>query len=104
MEAGIIIGDGHSLFAPEFYAPYFTAEELAKANLIQTVKSDGSLKGSIYDRKTGQPLDSLEGVVYNLSFLYWVTRQIGDTRWPRAEGRGSQASELVGFISETLAL
>lgn len=103
LNAGIIIGDGHSLFAPEFYAPYFTVEELAKADLIKTVKSDGTLKGTIFDRKTGQPVDVLEGVVYNLLFLGWVARTLGVTRYAESAGRGSAACEYVGFIKDALA-
>ena len=34
LEAGVITGDGHTLFSPEFYAPHFTAEELDEAGLI----------------------------------------------------------------------
>ena len=40
LKAGVIIGDGHTLFAPEFYEPYFTATELA--HLIHKHESHGS--------------------------------------------------------------
>lgn len=100
LDAGIIIGDGHSLYAPEFYEPFFTADELFEARLIQTHKSDGSHKGSIYD-DNGAIIDEVQGV-YNLNFLYWVSGQLGIEETPRANGRGSQAQELVRFIINKL--
>ena len=102
LDAGVIIGDGHTLFAPEYYAPYFTASDLAKAKLITKHKSDGSHKGSIY-ANDGSIIQELEAV-YNLSFLYWLARNIGVTQSVQANGRGSQASELVGYIREALAV
>lgn len=102
LEAGVIIGDGHTLFRPEFYAPYFSEDELKKARLIQTHKSDGTPKGTIF-ASDGSVVPELKGV-YNLSFLYWVAGRVGVTKYVRAEGRGSQASELVGYIREAVAV
>ena len=100
LEANIIIGDGHTLFAPEFYAPYFTAEELG--GLIQSHKSDeGSWKSTIYD-DNGKVIPELVAV-YNLDFLYWLANNLGVTKYPTAIGRGSQAQQLVGYIKELIA-
>ena len=100
-EAGIIIGDGHGLYSPEFYAPHFSEEELKKARLIETHKSDGTHKGSIF-APDGSVIKEMKAV-YNLNFLYWVARKVGVTEYVRANGRGSQAQELVGYITDALA-
>jgi hypothetical protein len=100
-EAGVIRGDGHTLFAPSFYAPYFSEAELAEVGLIQKHESDGSHKGSIF-ASDGSVIAELEAV-YNLSFLYWVARAIGVTKQTVCMGRGSQAQELVGFIDEIIS-
>jgi hypothetical protein len=100
-EAGVIRGDGHTLFAPSFYAPYFTEEELAEVGLIQRHESDDTHKGSIFD-ENGNRLEELTAI-YNLNFLYWVARAIGVTKQTVCMGRGSQAQELVGFIDEIIS-
>ena len=102
LDAGVIIGDGHTLFAPEYYAPYFTASDLAKAKLITKHKSDGSPKGTIF-ASDGSIVEELQAV-YNLDFLYWLANKVGVTKSVQANGRGSQASELVGYIREALAV
>lgn len=89
-------GDGHTLYSPEFYAPHFSETELAEAGLIQTHKSDGTHKGSIF-APDGSLVPELKAV-YNLSFLYWLASRVGVTESVRAMGRGSQAQELVGYI------
>lgn len=101
LAAGKVFGDGHTIFMPEFYSPFFTYEELKKARLVHKHESDGSYKGSIFG-PDGEMLESLEGV-YNLSFLYWLARKVGVTQSVQANGRGSQAQELVGYIREALA-
>jgi hypothetical protein len=99
LTAGKVIGDGHTLFAPEFYEPYFTAEELA--HLIRKHESDGaSWKSTIFD-EDGNVIPELEAI-YNLDFLYWLAGQLGVTERTTANGRGSQAQQLVGFIREVL--
>jgi len=98
LKNGTIEGDGHTLYSPEFYAPYFTEAELGEAGLIQTYKSDGTGKGSIF-APDGSFVEETTAV-YNLSFLYWVASKVGVTESVRANGRGSQARELVGFISD----
>lgn len=101
LSAGRIVGDGHTLFMPEFYADFFTEEELREAGLIQTHESDGTHKGSIYTPE-GEVIKELTAV-YNLSFLYWVASGLGITKYPISSGRGSQAQELVDFICEALS-
>lgn len=102
LTAGVITGDGHTLFSPDYYAPYFTAEELNEAGLIETHESDGTHKGSIF-AADGSLIERLEAV-YNLEFLYWVARAIGAKSYTQSSGRGSQARELIGFIRAELAL
>lgn len=100
MENGKIFGDGHTLYSPERYAPHFTEAELKEAGLIQIHKSDGTPKGTI-TAPDGSVLTELKAV-YNLDFLYWVASKVGVTQSVRANGRGSQAQELVGYIREAL--
>lgn len=100
MKNGKIFGDGHTLYSPEAYSPYFTESELAEAGLIQTHKSDGTPKGTI-TAPDGSVLTELKAV-YNLDFLYWVASKVGVTQSVRANGRGSQAQELVGYIREAV--
>jgi hypothetical protein len=50
----------------------------------------------------GSFIQELEAV-YNLDFLYWVSEELGVTENTSAIGRGSQAQQLVGFISKALA-
>ena len=101
LAAGKIAPDGHTLFRPEFYAPHFTEAELNEAGLIQTHKSDGTPKGTIFSAE-GELIDELHAV-YNLDFLAWVARRVGVTDYPQAFGRGSRAVEWVQFISKALA-
>ena len=100
LEAGVIEGDGHTLFSPEHYAPHFSKEELEEAGLIEVHESDGTPKGTIF-ASDGTIIEKLEAV-YNLDFLYWVASRVGVTEQTRSMGRGSQAQELVGFISKAL--
>lgn len=101
MNNGKIVGDGHSLFSPDFYAPFFSAEELDKAGLIRTHESDGSHKGSIYDNE-GNIVEEMTAV-YNLNFLYWLVGKLGITDYRNDFfGRGSQAQELASVIRKHL--
>lgn len=100
--AGVIEGDGHTLFSPEYYAPHFSKAELGEAGLIRVHESDGSAKGSIF-APDGSLIEKVEAV-YNLSFLYWIHGKLGITEYPRAMGRGFQAEELVILIENALAV
>lgn len=102
MENGKIFVDGHTLYSPEMYAPHFTEAELQKAGLIVIHKSDGTLKGTITDAH-GSVIPEVKAVC-NLDFLYWVASKVGVTQSVRANGRGSQAQELVGYIREAVAV
>ena len=101
IKANIIIGDGHTLFYPEYYAPHFTLSELTEAGLVENHESDGSYKGTIFAHD-GSVVDELKAV-YNLDFLYWVAIQIGADTNIQSMGRGSQAMELVRNINKALA-
>lgn len=97
-----IIGDGHTIFEPTFYAPHFSEDELRQAGLLTTLTSDySSPKSTIFD-KNGTPLESLTGI-YNLSFLEWLADQLGVTDYRICNGRGSQAQAIVQAIKEALA-
>lgn len=100
---GKVIGDGHTIYAPEFYAPHFTEDELRRAQLIQTLKSDfSSGKSTIFAPETGEPVESVDGI-YNLSFLYWLAGQLGVTGYRECFGRGSQAQVIVEAIRGALS-
>ena len=99
---GKIIGDGHTIFNPSFYAPHFSEDELRKAKLIHTYKSDTSSHKSTIFSKDGKPMEKLEGV-YNLVFLYWLCGALGIDSNNDYNGRGSQAQELVRRIGGALA-
>lgn len=99
---GKVIGDGHTIFFPDFYAPYFAEDELRQAGLIMNLKSDfSSNKSTIYDTETGQPVDGVTGV-YNLSFLEWLASSLGVTDYRICNGRGSQAQAIVDALREAL--
>lgn len=100
LKDGTIEGDGHTLYSPERYAPFFSEAELEEAGLIETHKSDGTAKGSIF-APDGSLIPELKAV-YNLEFLYWLARKVGVTQSVRSMGRGSQAQELVGYIHDAV--
>jgi hypothetical protein len=99
---GKIIGDGHTIFNPSFYAPHFSEDELRKAKLIHTYKSDTTNHKSTIFGKDGKPMEKLKGV-YNLTFLYWLCGQLGVDSNNDFNGRGSQADALARRIRKALA-
>lgn len=99
---GKIIGDGHTIFNPSFYAPHFSEDELRKAKLIQTYKSDKSDHKSTIFGTDGKPMAKLKGV-YNLEFLYWLCGALGINSHNDFNGRGSQADALASRIRKELA-
>ena len=94
---GKIVGDGHTIFNPDFYAPHFSEAELRKAKLIHTHKSDTSSHKATIFGKDGNPIEKLEGI-YNLYFLYWLCGALGIDSNNDFNGRGSQAQELAQRI------
>lgn len=101
IEGGVIVGDGHSIYSPEFYAPYFSEAELNEAGLITEHESDESdYKSTLFD-SNGKKVAGIKGV-YNLYFLEWLNGKLGTGKWSNKFGRGSQASDYVGFIYEAV--
>lgn len=101
IEGGVIVGDGHSIYSPTFYAPYFTEAELNEAGLIDEHTSDESdYKSTLFD-SNGKKVAGIKGV-YNLYFLEWLNGQLGTGKWSNKFGRGSQACDYVGFIHEAV--
>lgn len=98
---GTIVGDGHTIYLPSFYAPHFSEAELRKAKLIHTHKSDTSDHKSTIFGKDGNPIEKLEGV-YNLNFLYWLCGALGVNSHNDYNGRGSQAQELARRIRDAV--
>lgn len=100
LKGGKVIGDGHTIFGPNFYAPYFTEEELREAGLIRRYSSDTSnAKSTIF--RDGEVVDYVDGV-YNLTFLTWLAAELGVTEYRECFGRGSQAQVIVSAIMEVM--
>ena len=101
LENGVVVGDGHTIYKPSFYEPFFSLDELKEAGLVERYESDfSSGKTTIYDND-GKPMDYVYGV-YNLTFLYWLARSLGVTGYRECFGRGSQAQAIVEAIQEEL--
>ena len=99
---GKIVGDGHTIFDPVFYAPYFSEDELRQAGLIEEYHSDySSGKSTIFDPDTGEAVESVKGV-YNLTFLYWLASQNNVVDYRECFGRGSQARAIVEALKGAL--
>lgn len=96
---GKLLADGHTIFNPTFYEPYFTAEELGA--LIQTHESDTSHPKTTIFGDDGSPIPYVRGI-YNLSFLYWLAAKLDVTDFQDCLGRGSQANAIVTAILEKL--
>lgn len=88
---GTIEGDGHTIFAPEKYTAHFDV-----SHLVQTLRSDGTHKGTIF--VDGEPVSQLEGV-YNLTFLTWLINTLGLPH-STAMGRGFAARDMVRTLTE----
>jgi len=101
IEGGVVVGDGHSIYSPEFYSPYFTEAELNEANLIEEHTSDESdYKSTLFDNN-GKKVAGIKGV-YNLYFLEWLNEELGTGKYSLKFGRGSQAEDYVAFICEAV--
>ena len=95
---GTIVGDGHTIFDANHYAKHFTQDEIA--SVTDTWYSDfSSHKSTIFDTKTGKPVETLTGV-YNLRFLEWLAGELDVTDYPMMNGRGSQAQVIVTALRE----
>ena len=103
MHDGVIEGDGHTIFSPEYYAPHFTVDELRKAGLIQNHRSDMSDNKSTIYGDDGIVLEELKDSVYNLDFLYWLRHELGIDEPVTMIGRGSQARQIVGQIRKVVS-
>lgn len=91
LDAKVVVGDGHTLFAPSFYEPYFDVKAMG---LVRRHQSDGTPKGTIFCN--GEPVAELEAV-YNLEFLEQLAELLGLPR-ARSLGRGFAAREIVDSI------
>lgn len=99
IEDRVIVGDGHTLFRPEFYSSLVDEETLRKARLVTEHKSDTrSAKSTIFDAQ-GNVLTSLVAV-YNLTFLEWLAGKCEVDYSRDFFGRGSQAQEIVRALRE----
>lgn len=101
IEGGVIVADGHSIFSPEFYSPYFTEADLNSVNLISEFTSDESdYKSTLFD-SNGKKVAGITGV-YNLYFLEWLNISLATGKYSNKFGRGSQARDYVAFICEAV--
>ena len=91
-EAGVIIGDGHTIYDPAFY------EGFDVSHLVFNHASDLSSGKTTIFGPDGVPKMDCPGV-YNLDFLYWLKRQTGVLH-PPAFGRGTDARRVVAALRE----
>ena len=96
LDKGIIDGDGHSIFRPEWYTNEgFDCEHLSE--VLESNISDH--KETIY--KDGKVINSCKGI-HTLTFLYWVAGECGLTRGDYEEyhGRGRQAQAIASALGK----
>ena len=93
LEAGVISGDGHTIFAPEKYNKYFDVE-----HLVTDHASVGSGKHALFDLETGERMESCMGI-YNLTFMYWIGEQLG-LEYRTTSGRGFQAQAIHKAVQD----
>jgi hypothetical protein len=86
----VIIGDGHSIYSPDFYVGFDVG------SIAYCHTSDGTGKGTIFT--DGEPVKELVGV-YNLEFLYMIAGHCG-VKYESKYGRGSQARAIVDSLKE----
>lgn len=92
IENEVIIGDGHTIFGPEFYKGFDVS------HLVRNHASGDTPKSTIFDTQTGEPMKELMGV-YNLQFLYWLASEAG-VSYREAFGRGTQARNIVEALED----
>jgi hypothetical protein len=95
---GKIIGDGHTIFAPSFYEPFFSKDFLKDAGLIRNYNSDLSDFKKTITNTEGIVVEQLKDSVYNLDFLHWLHSQLGISEPVTMYGRGSQTRQIVEQI------
>ena len=95
IEDGVVIPDGHTIFAPSFYTDHFDLPD----DVIDKHRSGKSHKSTIY-ANDGSIIPEVEGV-YNLSFLKWLVCAVDLYDQTRDyNGRGRQAQEYVRVLRE----
>lgn len=98
-----VVADGHTIFMAHAYEPFFTADELREAGLVQTYESDTSDPKSTIFNENGI-VEKLEDCVYNLDFLYWLHRKLEIQEPVTMMGRGSQAQQIIEQIIRTIGV
>ena len=95
IEDGVVIPDGHTIFAPSFYTDHFDLPD----EVIDKHRSGNSHKSTIY-ANDGSIIPEVEGV-YNLSFLTWLVCAVDLYDQTRDyNGRGFQAQEYFRVLQE----
>jgi hypothetical protein len=102
--AGKICADGHTIFSPAFYAPFFSEDDLRAAGLIRNFRSDLSNEKATIFGTDGIVREELKQSVYNLDFLHWLHQQLEIDEPVTMFGRGSQARQIVEQIYHKLGL
>ena len=102
LDHGKVCPDGHTIFSPAFYAPFFTEDDLRAAGLVRNFQSDLSdHKGTIFGND-GIVREELKDSVYNLQFLAWLHKQLEISEPVTMIGRGSQAQQIVQQICKAI--
>ena len=92
------ICDGHTIIKPKAFLNLGLHKDMVKAHTT-VIKSDFSdHKSTIFDNKTGKPVESMEGV-YGLDMLFDIVNQL-KLNYHDFLGRGSQAREWQRVIVE----
>jgi hypothetical protein len=85
-------GDGHGLYAPEWYTEVgWPSEMISRLNVVHT--SDGTTKGSMWDHEGN--IIAEQRAVYSLDFHEAVASIVGTTAHHSMFGRGSAARAIA---------
>ena len=97
IDEGLINGDGHSIYPPDFYVGQgFDCEHLT----TEFESDTSSPKTTIF--KNGVPQEKVTGI-YALDFHYWVAGQCGlasGVDYDEKYGRGSQAQAIASALAK----
>jgi hypothetical protein len=85
-------GDGHGVYAPEWYTDRGWSAEMI-SGITFTHRSDGTYKGSIW-REDGTMIAEIRGV-YSLTFHEAVAEILGITDHEPMNGRGFRAQAVA---------